>query len=75
MQVVLSGMTTLEQMNENLEHFSKNDPAIEEDKALLQKVVSAMADLVPCTACRYSLPAEHSHPGRAGQVQQSLAER
>lgn len=52
-QVVLSGMTTMEQMNENLELFSKNDPVTEKDKALLQKVVAAMADLIPCTACRY----------------------
>lgn len=52
-QVVLSGMTTLEQMEENLGIFSRNDPLTEEEKALLDKVVQSMADLVPCTACRY----------------------
>ena len=52
-QVVLSGMSTLEQLKENIALFSKDDPATEEDKALLRKVVAAMADMVPCTACRY----------------------
>lgn len=52
-QVVLSGMTTLEQLRENIALFSADDPATEEDKALLRRVVSSMADLVPCTACRY----------------------
>ncbi len=52
-QVVLSGMTTLEQLEENLQLFSQDNPATEDDKALLQKVVTSMTDLVPCTACRY----------------------
>ena len=52
-QVVLSGMTTMEQLEENLQLFSKDDPATDADKALLRKVVASMADLVPCTACRY----------------------
>lgn len=52
-QVVLSGMTTLDQLKENIELFSKDDPATEEDKALLKKAVSSMAEMVPCTACRY----------------------
>jgi hypothetical protein len=52
-QVVLSGMTTMEQIVENVQLFSEPDPATEEDKALLQQVVDTMVDLVPCTACRY----------------------
>ena len=53
MLVILSGMTELEQAIENVETFSKDDPASEEEKALLQKVVESMTNLVPCTACRY----------------------
>jgi predicted aldo/keto reductase-like oxidoreductase len=52
-QVVLSGMTTMEQVVENVEIFSEPDPTTEEEKALLQQVVDTMVDLVPCTACRY----------------------
>jgi len=52
-QVVLSGMTTMEQIVENVKLFSEPDPTTEEEKELLQQVVDTMVDLVPCTACRY----------------------
>jgi hypothetical protein len=52
-QVVLSGMTTMEQIVENVALFSQPDPTTEEEKELLQQVVDTMVDLVPCTACRY----------------------
>jgi len=53
MPVILSGMTTMEHLRENIELFSKNDPVTESDKALLQQVVESIADFVPCTSCRY----------------------
>jgi predicted aldo/keto reductase-like oxidoreductase len=52
-QVVLSGMTTLEQATENVELFSKADPLSADEQKLLQAAINSMADLVPCTACRY----------------------
>jgi len=52
-QVVLSGMTTMEQIVENVQTFSESKPTTEEEKALLQQAVATMASLVPCTACRY----------------------
>ena len=51
--VVLSGMTTMEQLNENLELFSNPEPTTDAENALLQKVVKVLADMVPCTSCRY----------------------
>ena len=51
--VILSGMTTMEQLKENIDTFSKPDPVTGEEKELLQKVVASMVDMVPCTACRY----------------------
>ncbi len=51
--VVLSGMTTLEQIKENVETFAAPDPLNEEEKALLAEVADIMLDLVPCTGCRY----------------------
>jgi predicted aldo/keto reductase-like oxidoreductase len=52
-QVVLSGMNTLEQLHENIALFSKNDPLTTDEKKLLDKAVKPLLDLVPCTACRY----------------------
>ncbi|MCL2663279.1 MAG: aldo/keto reductase [Oscillospiraceae bacterium] len=53
--VTVSGMTTMEQLKENLELFNKNDPLNDSDKALLQKIVDGMATFVPCTSCRYCI--------------------
>ena len=64
--VVLSGMTTLEQLEENIETFSHPQPTNEEENALLQQIINEMMDLVPCTACEYCLeacPQELNIPG------------
>ncbi|MDR1144314.1 MAG: aldo/keto reductase [Spirochaetaceae bacterium] len=50
---VLSGMTTMEQLRENLELFSRHDPLNDEEQRQLRRAVDAMASLVPCTGCRY----------------------
>lgn len=52
-QVVLSGMTTIEQLKENIAFYSVNNPTSAEENDLLLKVVGTMTDMVPCTACRY----------------------
>ena len=51
--VVLSGMSTMAQIVENIELFSKPDPTTEDEKVLLNKALDRLIDLVPCTACRY----------------------
>jgi predicted aldo/keto reductase-like oxidoreductase len=51
--VVLSGMTTLEQLKENIELFSREDPATDQEKELLQQAVKTIVDMVPCTGCFY----------------------
>ena len=51
--VVLSGMTTLDQIRENVETFAAPDPLSAEEGALLTEVADSMLDWVPCTACRY----------------------
>ena len=53
MLVILSGMSALEQVVENVDLFAKEDPVNEEEKALLEEVVRTMTNLVPCTACHY----------------------
>jgi predicted aldo/keto reductase-like oxidoreductase len=52
-QVVLSGMSTLEQVKENVAVFSGENPVTEEEKKLLFKAIEPLLHLVPCTACRY----------------------
>jgi uncharacterized protein len=51
--VVLSGMTTLEQLKENIGLFSGEDPTTDQENELLQQAVKTMADMVPCTGCAY----------------------
>ncbi len=51
--VVLSGMTTLDQIKENVETFAAPNPLNDQEKALLQEVADSMLAWVPCTACRY----------------------
>lgn len=53
MQVVLSGMSTMEQLEENIALFSDPKPVTEGENKLLRQVVDMMVDSVPCTKCRY----------------------
>jgi predicted aldo/keto reductase-like oxidoreductase len=52
-QVVLSGMSTMEQIEENITLFSKHDPVTDAERKLLDEAIKPLLDLVPCTACRY----------------------
>ncbi len=64
--VVLSGMTTLEQIVENVETFAAPDPLSGEESALLAEVADSMLNWVPCTRCRYcteGCPMELDIPG------------
>ncbi|MBQ1465418.1 MAG: aldo/keto reductase [Eubacteriaceae bacterium] len=52
--VALSGMSDMNALRDNLQTFDERDPLSEEEmKVLLEKVVPSMADIIPCTACRY----------------------
>lgn len=51
--VVLSGMSTVEQLEDNLRTFEKLNPVNEEEKALLFKTGQRLLNTVACTACRY----------------------
>ncbi len=52
-QVILSGMTTMEQLQDNLATFSREDPLSDTEQALAQKAAGTLLDMIPCTACRY----------------------
>jgi predicted aldo/keto reductase-like oxidoreductase len=59
---VLSGVTTLEQLKEDIAIFSKEDTKpgclSPQEKAIIQKVKAAYEGVVtvPCTACEYCMP-------------------
>jgi len=57
---LLSGMTTIEQVEQNLEYAERSRPGLltEEDRAVVARVRDLYRELspVPCTACRYCLP-------------------
>ncbi len=52
-QVILSGMSTMEQLQDNLTTFAQEDPLSEAEQALIQKATTTLLDTIPCTACRY----------------------
>ncbi|MCL2882324.1 MAG: aldo/keto reductase [Coriobacteriia bacterium] len=56
-QAVLSGMSTMEQMEDNVATFSDFKPLDEADHKLLEDVVVAYssAGTIPCTGCRYCM--------------------
>lgn len=51
--MILSGMSNLAQMQDNLKTFSAHKPLNEEELALLGEVAAQIARLIPCTGCRY----------------------
>ncbi len=54
-QVILSGMNTVEQMDDNLKTFAEDDGLSEADQAVLRQAAELFRSeiIVPCTACRY----------------------
>ena len=51
--MILSGMSNLAQMQDNLKTFSAHKPLNEEELALLGDIAAQIARLIPCTGCRY----------------------
>lgn len=54
-KVILSGMSTLQQVEENCALFQTTDPLSEADAALLMDVAETLKSGVPCTSCRYCM--------------------
>jgi uncharacterized protein len=55
MMMVLSGMSSLEQMQDNISYMKDFQPLNEEEKEAIKKVqeIFASKNTIPCTACRY----------------------
>ena len=52
---ILSGMSTQEQMDDNMNTFRNFEPLSDEERAAIDKVIEAMfrVEQIGCTACRY----------------------
>lgn len=55
---VLSGMTTMDVLQENVETFSPLDPCSEKENELMEKMADTMngVPVIPCTDCKYCMP-------------------
>lgn len=52
-KMVLSGMSSMEQMMENIQTYESCLPLTQEEEAAILEVAEGMKDTIPCTACRY----------------------
>ena len=69
LRMVLSGMSNMEQMMDNVKTFSAANPLTDEETALILDIAESLKDSVPCTACRYccdGCPMELDIPGLLG---------
>ena len=57
-KVILSGMSNLEQLNDNINTFTNYKELNEEDLAIVNKAKKLILgnDFIPCTGCRYCMP-------------------
>lgn len=57
-KVVLSGMTTIEQVEDNLSTFASFEPLSDAERAVIEKVADALHSRVQndCTGCSYCMP-------------------
>ena len=51
--VVLSGMSSLPQMEDNIKTFSELKPLTDDETAQLEQIAEGLKDQLPCTGCRY----------------------
>lgn len=52
-RMILSGMSSLDQMKDNVRTFEERKPLNDEEKALLLDIAEKLKNAVPCTGCRY----------------------
>lgn len=52
-KMILSGMSDMEQVRDNVHTFEALNPLTKEEEYVLMEIAEGMKDSVPCTACRY----------------------
>lgn len=60
-KVILSGMSTMEQMRDNLQTFEAEKPLTADERAAIEEVAARLDKRIKigCTACRYCMPCPH----------------
>ena len=53
MGVILSGMSNMEQLEDNIKTFSGGEPLTEGEVDMLYRIAEGLKNSVPCTSCRY----------------------
>ncbi len=51
--MVLSGMSNMEQLEDNIRTFSTNQPLSQVDMTALSQIAAELQTMIPCTGCRY----------------------
>ncbi len=51
--MILSGMSNMEQMQDNVKTFEERKPLTEKETKMLLEIAESMKNSIPCTACRY----------------------
>ena len=68
-RMILSGMSTMDQIRDNVRTFAEPKPLTAEETGLLLDIAETLKDSVPCTGCRYccdGCPMELDIPGLLG---------
>ncbi len=52
-KMILSGMSSMKQMEENVKTFEERKPLSEAELKILMDIAEGMKNSIPCTACRY----------------------
>ncbi len=52
-KMILSGMSNLEQMTDNVSTFNERNPLSESETELVLKTAEILKNAIPCTGCRY----------------------
>ena len=52
-QMILSGMSNMDHVIDNVNTFAKEDPLTEKELALVLNIAESMKNAIPCTGCRY----------------------
>ena len=53
LQGFVSGMSTAEQLEDNLKTFAEEKPLSAQEREVLARIADGMTTMVPCTSCRY----------------------
>jgi len=51
--VILSGMSNMDQLKDNIETFTERKPLTCVEKELLNEIADGLTNSIPCTSCRY----------------------